>query len=70
MEDTQLLQTIIEGIQEKKGHDITTVDLTNIESASTRYFVICQGNSTSQVEAIADSVREYTRKQTGVKPYG
>ena len=70
MEDTQLLQTIIEGIQEKKGHDITTVDFTNIEPASTRYFVICQGNSWTQVEAIADSVREYTRQHTGIKPYG
>ncbi len=70
MNDTQLVQTIIESIQEKKGRGITTVDMTQIESASTRYFVICQGNSSSQVEAIADSVREYTREKAGVKPFG
>ena len=69
MNDTQLIQTIIEGIQEKKGRKITTVDLSQIESASARYFIICQGNTSTQVEAIADSVREYTREQIGIKPF-
>lgn len=68
MSEKELLQTIIESIQEKKGHKITTVDLTEIETASAQYFVICQGNTPTQVEAIADSVREYTRQQAGVKP--
>ena len=62
MKEKELLQTIIESIQEKKGHKITTVDLTEIESASANYFVICQGNTPTQVEAIADSVRQYTRE--------
>ena len=68
MEEKELLQTIIESIQEKKGHKITTVVLTEIESASANYFVICQGNTPTQVEAIADSVRQYTREHTGIKP--
>ena len=55
MEEKELLQTIIESIQE-------------IESASANYFVICQGNTPTQVEAIADSVRQYTREHTGIKP--
>lgn len=68
MSEKKLLQTIIEGIQEKKGHKIVTVDLTEIESASARHFVICQGNTPTQVEAIADSVRDYTREHAAVKP--
>ncbi len=68
MKENQLLQTIIESIQEKKGHKIVTVDLTQIESASAQYFVVCQGNTPTQVEAIADSVRQYTREHAGVKP--
>ena len=68
MEEKELLQTIVESIQEKKGHKITTVDLSDIESASARYFVICQGNTPTQVEAIADSVLQYTREHAGVKP--
>lgn len=65
---TQLVDTIIKGIQEKKGTQIVTVDLQDIEGAICRYFVICQGNSPSQVEAIAESVGEFARKELAEKP--
>ena len=70
MEETTLIDNIVKGIQAKKGHRITTVDLTQIESASAQYFVICEGNSTMQVAAVADSIREYVQENTGVKPFG
>lgn len=70
MEETTLIDNIVKGIQEKKGHRITTVDLTQIESASAQYFVICEGSSTMQVAAVADSIREYVQENTGVKPFG
>ena len=60
---------IIEGIQERKGKRITVVDLSGIEGAAASGFVICQGSSTMQVAAIADSVREYVQEHGGVKPY-
>ncbi len=66
---TDILKLIIEGIQERKGKHITVVDLTEIEGAAASGFVICQGSSTMQVSAIADSVREYVQEQGGVKPY-
>ena len=56
MKEKQLIKTIVEGIQEKKGKKITTVDLSNIESAAASYFVICEGQSTTPVAAIADSI--------------
>lgn len=62
-------QLIIEGIQERKGKGITIVDMSQIESAPTEFFVIAQGSSTMQVAAIADSVREYVQEKSGVKPY-
>lgn len=62
-------QLIIEGIQEKKGHDITIVDLSEIESAAAMKFIICQGNSSMQVSSVADSVREYLLENAGIKPY-
>ena len=70
MKEKQLIETIVEGIQEKKGKKITTVDLSDIESAAASYFVICEGQSTTQVAAIADSVREYVQQHTGIKPFG
>lgn len=69
MEETQqLVNTIIEGIQEKKGRDIVTVDLRNIVTAPCAYFVICTGGSPQQVQAVTESVEEFTRKRTHEKP--
>ena len=64
----KLIESIIEGIQEKKGHNIVVVDLTKINDTITNYLVICEGNSPTQVSAITDSVREFARKKTGNKP--
>ena len=64
----QLVETIIKGIQEKKGENITVADLTHLDGAVTQYFVICQGNSPTQVEAIAESVGDMVRERLKEKP--
>ena len=64
----QLVENITVGIQEKKGHDIVVADMRNVEGAICRYFVICQGNSPMQVEAISDSINDVVRENTGEKP--
>ncbi len=63
-----LVKKITEGIQEKKGKNIVVADLTAIDDTICNYFIICQGNSPSQVTAIVDSIREYVRKETHNKP--
>lgn len=69
MNDTQILvDTIVKGIQEKKGHGITIMDLTEIEGTVTKYFIICEGNSPTQVEAIAGEVGDMCRKELHEKP--
>lgn len=68
-DNTSLINAIVESIQDRKGHDITIINLSELESASASDFVICQGNTPTQVSAIADSVREKVQKLTGVKPY-
>ena len=69
MEETkQLVKTIIEGIQEKKGSGIVIADLSGIEGTISKYFIICQGNSPAQVEAIAESVGDMARERLREKP--
>lgn len=69
MEQTkQLVQTITEGIQEKKGSNIVVADLTKMAGAICRYFIVCQGSSPAQVEAIAESVGDFARIKMGEKP--
>ena len=67
-EATNLVKSITKGIQEKKGQHIVIADLSHIDGAIANYFVICQGNSPTQVEAIAESVGEICRKEAGEKP--
>ncbi len=64
----QLVQSVVEGIQEKKGRGIIIADLTNIETAPCNFFVICTCNSPQQVDAVADSVKEFSAKRVSEKP--
>lgn len=63
-----LVNTIVEAIQEKKGENITILDMRNLESSVSDYFIICEGSSTAQVDTIADSVEELTRIRLKDKP--
>lgn len=64
----ELLDAIIKGIQEKKGRKIVVADLTQIVTAPCGHFVICTCGSPQQVDAVADSVEEFARKEAGEKP--
>lgn len=68
--DKELRDLIIEGVQERKGHSITLVDFSHIDSAATGAFIIAEGNSTTHISSIAEAVEEYVRKNGGVKPFG
>ena len=63
----KLVDSIIKGIQDKKGSGIVVADLTQTDGAVCSYFIICQGNSPTQVEAIAGSVGDYVREAEGEK---
>ena len=65
---TELVKTITEAIQEKKGSNIVIADLTKIEGTICRYFVISTGNSPTQVEAITDSISDMARERLKEKP--
>ncbi len=64
----QLLDAIIEGIEEVKGEEITILDLREIENSVCQYFVVCHGNSNTQVAAIASSIERTVRKETKDRP--
>lgn len=67
--DTQLVKIIVEGMQEKKANRITILDLTQIENSFCNYFVICEAESKPQLQAITESVEEFTRKKLSTKPH-
>jgi ribosome-associated protein len=68
-ESAYISELAIFGIQEKKGNDIVRLDLRNIFSSVSDYFVICHADSTTQVKAIANSVEEEIFKATQQDPW-
>jgi len=64
-----LLTNIIKGIEEVKGNDIDILDLRAIDNSACDYFVICNGNSNTQVTAIVNSVQKTVSKEIKDKPW-
>ena len=65
----RLVEEIINGLREKKGKDIATLDLRNISASVTDFFVLCTGDSNTHVNSLAGSVEEEVRKAIKDKPW-
>ncbi len=64
-----LLANIIKGIEDVKGEDINILDLREIDTAVCDYFIICNGNSNTQVNAIVNSIQKSVSKELKDKPW-
>ncbi|MDE7426445.1 MAG: ribosome silencing factor [Muribaculaceae bacterium] len=69
MKENDIESLIIDAIQDRKGRDISIVDMSHIEDAPVSKFIITTGNTPTQVSAIADSVREGLLEKARIKPY-
>ena len=65
----ELISLIVQGIEDIKGQNISLLDLRNIENTVCDYFIICNGNSNTQVNAIVSSVQKNVSKNIREKPY-
>ncbi len=65
-----LVNTIVDALQDKKGKNITTVDMQNLPGTICQYFVICEGNTPTQVSALSDSVWDKVSENLKEKPLG
>ncbi len=67
--DTEILKDlVIEAILEKKGQDVVSLDLRDIQDTVSDYFIIAHGDSNTQVNAIFQSILDAT-KEAGHRPY-
>ncbi len=69
MTTTDTRELIIDAIRDRKGRSITLVDLEKIPGASARSFIIAEGTSRTQVNAIADHLYDRLRTDAGIKPF-
>lgn len=65
----QLISTILNGIEDVKGKNISILDLREIENMVCDYFIICEGTSNTQVNAIVNSIQKKVSKETKDKPW-
>lgn len=68
-EVADITKDIIKGIEDVKGFDIIEMNLTKLNNSIVDKFIICSGNSSTQVDAIADTIIEEVRKNHGIKPW-
>lgn len=69
MNSDKLSQIIVEGMQEKKAEDIVVMDLRNVKNAIADFFVICSGNSDTQIDAISESIEKEVHKNNKENPW-
>lgn len=69
LSSSELSLSVIEGMIEKKAGNVVLMDLRKVHNAIADYFVICSGNSDTQIDAIAKSVEETVYKKTGQDPW-
>lgn len=68
-DNDHLLSLIIQGIEEVKGKDIEILDLREIENTVCDYFVLCNGNSSTQVNALEGSILKTVSRGMKEKPW-
>ncbi len=65
----QLITAILGGIEDVKGKDIKILDLRELENTVCDYFIICEGTSNTQVNAIVNSVQKKVSKELKDHPW-
>lgn len=64
----ELNELIIDSIQDIKGKKVVKLDLRAIDEAPADFFIICEGESSTQVKAIAANIRKRVKEETGMLP--
>lgn len=59
---------IIDSIQDIKGKNIVKLDLRKLTDAPADYFIICEGDSNTQVKAISDNIYRRLKEEVFVSP--
>jgi ribosome-associated protein len=69
LSDELLVDVIIEAIQEKKGEQIVKIDLRELKNTLCDYFIICQGESNTKVNALAENIERQAYLKLKTQPH-
>ncbi|MCO5232952.1 MAG: ribosome silencing factor [Chitinophagales bacterium] len=66
-DNNYLVEQVVEFIQDKKGKDIISLNLSQIPEAIADYFIICHADSYTHVRAIMDNIEHELTQKLGIK---
>ena len=66
---TLITDKIIDSIQDIKGKNIIKMDLRDLDESPSDFFIICEGESTTQVNAIAGNIEKRLKEEMGMRPF-
>jgi len=64
-----LCDLIIDAIQDIKGKKILKLDLKKLDESPADYFVICEGDSHTQVKGISGNIYKRLKDERGLRPF-
>lgn len=64
--ELDLNDLVIDALRDIKGKNIVKLDLTKLVDAPTDYFIICEGESSTQVRSLADNVQKRVKTELGL----
>ena len=67
-DDSTLNHWIIDAIQDIKGKNIVKLDLRSLNDTPADFFIICEGDSSTQVKAISDNIGRKLKEKMGILP--
>jgi len=65
----QKKELILEAIREKKGRQIISIDLSEVENSICDFFIICHGDSVTQVGAITESIEKKLKEEARIRAH-
>lgn len=66
--EQEINEIIIDSIQDIKGKNILQLDLRGLSGAPADYFIVCEGDSTVQLKAIAGNVYKRMKQEANTLP--
>ena len=64
----KLITSIIKSIEDVKGEEVMLIDMIKIDNSPCDYFIICEGSSNTQVNAIVSKIKKNVSKLLSEKP--
>lgn len=65
---SEITELIVDSIQDIKGKNILKLDLRDVDDAPTDFFVVCEGESTTQISAIANNIVKRLKQEASMRP--